>query len=193
MDEIGSWKAVTYEEQHGMEVALEIASKTLWAAEPGASGVGAFVVRDGSVLACIYRSGEGGKLSEPRVLAGPNGGRVGFDKDRRLMEWLPSEDHDGEVFSMILRRSDDEVHEACAEFLDKVWWNRHQIWLEKIARGEESSDHPSYAKACETAERIEEKYGIDNLGWDDFEWGIVNGKLSALLWVLGEDMVMLGT
>jgi hypothetical protein len=28
----------------------------------------------------------------------------------------------------------------------------------------------------------------DDLGpWDDFEWGMINGKMSALRWMLGED------
>jgi hypothetical protein len=38
--------------------------------------------------------------------------------------------------------------------------------------------------AEKSARRVEAKYGLEELGpWTDFEWGVINGKLSALRWV----------
>lgn len=45
--------------------------------------------------------------------------------------------------------------------------------------------------------RVEAKYGgkraLMSYYKDDFEWGMMNGKLSALRWVLGDDWDILDT
>jgi hypothetical protein len=44
------------------------------------------------------------------------------------------------------------------------------------------------------AKRMEAKYGRETLGpYSTFNWGMINGKLSALRWALGEDWDMLDT
>lgn len=41
---------------------------------------------------------------------------------------------------------------------------------------------------------LEEEYGIENLGPHSyFEWGMLNGKLSALQWIVGLEWDMLDT
>ncbi|NBD28006.1 PIN domain-containing protein [Paenibacillus glycinis] len=103
-----------------------------------------------------------------------------------------------------------EIIEAIDEFTTKVWYNRHQVLREKIEEGiveivEKEifpiKDHETrpiqrdiWEGALRSAGKVEERFGLDDLGpWDDFEWGMINGKLSALRWVLGEEWDMLDT
>ena len=92
----------------------------------------------------------------------------------------------------------------------QVWYNRHWNLHAGVQEGRikivEKETYPKPAGAPETiqrnvwlaalkaARRTEREYGKKNLGpWDDFEWGMINGKLSALRWVLGDDWDMLDT
>jgi hypothetical protein len=51
-----------------------------------------------------------------------------------------------------------------------------------------------WAGALAAAKKTEDEVGVENLGpWDDFEWGMLNGKLSALRWILGKKWDMLDT
>jgi hypothetical protein len=97
-----------------------------------------------------------------------------------------------------------EILRSIDELTDKVWYNRHQVRREKIEYGEikvvEKESYPPkdhrertiqrdiWEGALKSAAKVEKKYGVKNIGpWDDFEWGMINGKLSALRWVLGEE------
>jgi hypothetical protein len=90
---------------------------------------------------------------------------------------------------MLLRRNDKAILKAYNEYWDKVWWNRHKVLMEKIEREEESLSGREVVleRAKKAARRIEKKYGRKNLGWDDFNWGLQSGRLSALAWVLGAE------
>lgn len=98
-----------------------------------------------------------------------------------------------------------EIMSALDELFDKVWYNRHMNLMYDIENGHVEivpagtkrhgngvvhEDILMGAKAA--AHKVRKKYE-DTGPWDDFEWGMLNGKLSALRWVLGDEWDMLDT
>lgn len=91
-------------------------------------------------------------------------------------------------------RSIDEIVDAVGGFLDKIWFDRHLSLRYRIETGMEAVDPEIWKGALNSAQKVIDKYGEENLGpYSDFEWGMLNGKLSALRWVLGDDWDMLDT
>ncbi len=102
------------------------------------------------------------------------------------LNWVLGEEWDRslvDVVSVSSSRDQEAIRQAYMEFWDKVWYNRsrYRIWQEKIRAG--SKKDLGYHGRL----KREKLYGKKNLSWGDFEWGILQGRLSGLSWVGGTD------
>lgn len=94
----------------------------------------------------------------------------------------------------ITERSGVEILSAIEELFDKVWYDRHQSLRHRVLEEGQQIAPSIWEGALVSAKRVEEKYGEDALGpWSDFDWGMINGKLSALRWALGDEWDNLDT
>ena len=107
-------------------------------------------------------------------------------------------------------RSMSDITESIDELTTKIWYDRHMVSRDKIERGIEKlvpklPDVPwpkrknliqqdVWGRALKSAAKVEKQFGKENLGpYSKFDWGMMNGKLSALRWVLGDEWDMLDT
>jgi hypothetical protein len=74
------------------------------------------------------------------------------------------------------------------EFENKIWYGRKPAGVDR-----EAWDPDVKRSVKRSLREMEKKYGKKNLLVDDFGWGMFNGKLSALRWVLGDEWDMLDT
>jgi hypothetical protein len=91
-------------------------------------------------------------------------------------------------------RGRSEISEAAHLLWNQVWYNRHQYFRAIEEEEAAKSGREAVIGGRDAAKRVEQEFGLENLGpWTDFEWGMINGKLSALNWVMGEEWDMLDT
>ena len=108
-------------------------------------------------------------------------------------------------------RNLSEILKAMDILAQQIWYNRHmnRVYLVKNGKikivdrttwekGKRDNQNMIYDKiwkgALKAARTTEKRIGRENLGpWNDFEWGMLNGKLSAIRWMLGDDWDMLDT
>jgi PIN domain len=108
-------------------------------------------------------------------------------------------------------RSLREILQAEELLYHQVWHNRHmnlrwriergkvkvvdrETWEGKGSRNDKYIIDSVWEGALRAAAATRKTYGRDKFGpYSDFEWGMINGKLSALRWALGDDWDMLDT
>lgn len=108
---------------------------------------------------------------------------------------------------MEVPRRVSEILAALEEIVIKVWYDRQLNTRYAIETGQtklvDKEPFPIRDHATRPLQRdvwlraaasVEKKYGLESLGpWSDFEWGMLNGKLSALRWALGDEWDILDT
>jgi len=93
-----------------------------------------------------------------------------------------------------LYRSEKQILEELEILFDLIWYNRHLNMLCRVETGQEAIKPEVLEVALAAAQRKRDEYGEENLGpWTDFEWGMLNGKMSALRWVMGDEWDFLDT
>jgi hypothetical protein len=108
-------------------------------------------------------------------------------------------------------RSLSEITAAEQLIFRQIWYNRHLDFLHRVDVGEievveqvgktvdgynrqDQITRDTLETAVAAGERARKEVGVENLGpWTDFEWGMLNGKLSALRWVTGAEWDFLDT
>ncbi|KSZ59703.1 hypothetical protein Z045_05925 [Rhodococcus pyridinivorans KG-16] len=91
-------------------------------------------------------------------------------------------------------RKPDEIQAEEQHFFHLVWYERKLVMLQNIQEGIEAlPDEDQMDRVTDAMRKVEAKYGNDIGVKSDFEWGMINGKLSALRWVLGDEWDLLDT
>ncbi len=123
---------------------------------------------------------------------GPNGYPIGYTGEGDKVEWIPSDEVEGETWPMILRRGDKAILAAYKGFSGTRFGGtdtRIGCTLFEPAR---RNLPPGRSRSTGSREKSRQAHRAqvrtqEFLGWDDFEWGLLRGRLSALSWVLGSE------
>jgi hypothetical protein len=89
----------------------------------------------------------------------------------------------------------DEILTAEREQFDRIWYDRSMRHEEELLdAGDDKGVTELRRVAGPGRARVVATYGLNDIGpYDKFEWGMLNGKLSALRWILGSDWDFLDT
>ena len=86
-------------------------------------------------------------------------------------------------------RTKKEILKELETSENKVWYDRHQMLMEKVYPKEKDPKVIKNIKAAiKSAKEMEKKYGRKNLKpMTDIEWGKLLGRLETLRWILGDN------
>jgi hypothetical protein len=89
----------------------------------------------------------------------------------------------------------DEILAAERELFDRIWYDRSMRHEEELLdAGDDDGVKDLRRVAGPGRARVVATYGLNDVGpYDKFEWGMLNGKLSALRWILGSEWDFLDT
>ncbi len=89
------------------------------------------------------------------------------------------------------KRTKDEILIEIERLIDQIWYNRHQDLKQRVKDWEKIEPN-IWKEILKNAKRIEKQYWKENLWYEnDFEFGMLNWKLSALRWLIGGEWDML--
>jgi hypothetical protein len=86
-------------------------------------------------------------------------------------------------------RSKNEIEEAEKEFFEKVWFVKREWNIADMkSLGTAQAEMDEYLETIRPKQQeITQKYGRKNLIFkDEMNWGLTDGRLSGLRWVLGK-------
>jgi hypothetical protein len=83
----------------------------------------------------------------------------------------------------VAKRTIKEISDEYSKLWDKVWWNRH---MSRHQPGRDCTNEPLVG--CDPARALVDRHGLEFLDPGELvEWGITQGKMMALAWVLGSE------
>jgi len=86
-------------------------------------------------------------------------------------------------------RTRAEIEAAEMEMIERIWYDRS-----RTSDDGETTAIEIVPEIMAKREEVEKRYGKDSLEpMSDFDWGMLNGKLSALRWVIGDEWDNLDT
>ena len=114
--------------------------------------------------------------------------RIRYWERTDLQRMLEEHDTFVERYLRAHMRTKSEILTAELEFMERVWYERKLVYLANIADGTEKEAPPEIMEGMRRGmQKAEAQYGEKLEVEGAFEWGMINGKLSALRWMLGED------